>query len=103
MTAADLVHEWLVLWPAWQSIASYVSRDDPRTADPCSVFGAACAVDHDRLAARLYGEHLGDSLEDAASILDELLEMARAGRRPRYGAELGLTREMFQRPEADAA
>lgn len=96
MTFDRLVREFIWLWPAWTIVVEHVTRSDPRTVEPQSVFGAACAVDRDRLAALLYGHHIGDSLEDAQSVLEELLVMARDGKRPRYGAELGLTREMFK-------
>jgi hypothetical protein len=90
-----LFRELLVLWPAWQTIVEFVSRTDPRDADPQSIYGSACATDLGRVTALLYAYQHGDTLEDAAAILGEVLAMAAAGRRPRYGRELGLTAAMF--------
>jgi hypothetical protein len=91
-----VLHEAFVLWPAWQTIVEYVSREDAKTAEPQSVYGAACAVDQDRLAALLYAHAVADSAEDARDLLADVLLMARDGVRPRYGRELGFTREMFE-------
>jgi hypothetical protein len=92
----ELLFEMFVTWPAYQEIAGYVSSEDPRTADPHSVYGAACAVEPDRLAARLYGAHIGDSLEECEEILFEVMSGLREGHRPRFGKEMGLTAEMFR-------
>jgi hypothetical protein len=93
---SELLHEFFNLWPAYQEICGYVTREDPREADPYSVFGAACAVEPDRLAARLYGAHIGDSLEECEEILFEVMSGLREGKRPRFGREMGLTPEMFK-------
>jgi hypothetical protein len=90
------LHEMFVLWPAWQTIVEYVSREDARTVEPQSVYGAACAADQDRLAARLYAHAHADSVDDGRDLLADLLLMARDGVRPRYGREMGFTREMFE-------
>lgn len=95
MTAEALIREVFYLWPVWADLVEYVSMDHPREADPQSVFGAACALDRDRLVARLYGGGHGDSIEEAAELLELILELAQAGRRPRYGREVGLTAESF--------
>lgn len=90
-----MIHELFVLWPAWQEIVEYVSTAHPAEADVCSIYGAACAVDRDRLAALLYGRMIGDTLSEAGEILAEIMRGAVVGRRPRTGRELGITREMF--------
>jgi hypothetical protein len=100
----NLFRELLVLWPAWAEIVKYVTRDEPHAADPQSVFSSACAAERDRLAARLYGFYVGDTLAEAERILDEVLELAKAGRRPRSGTEMGLTADMFHpRPSTGEA
>jgi hypothetical protein len=91
----DFVRECFVYWPAWDVLVTHVSSDHPREACPQSVYGAACAVDRDRLAALLYGHMVGDTLQEAADVLEDLLLMARDGARPRFGAELGLGPETF--------
>lgn len=85
-----VLHEALVLWPAWTVIVGEVSRSDPREADPQSVYGSACAAEIDRLVALLYGRGVGDSLDDAARVLGEVMGMAAGGRRPKFGHEMGL-------------
>jgi hypothetical protein len=93
------LHEMFVLWPAWSSLVEYVSCQHPRDADPQSVYGAAMACDHDRLAALLYAHQIGDTLQEATDVLDDLLLMAQSGVRPRFGREMGLTRETFGSPD----
>lgn len=88
-----LIREAFELWPAWCTIVGHISRSDPRDACPQSVYGSALATDRDRLAALLYAHHHGESMSDANALLTELLAMAKAGRRPRFGRECGLTRE----------
>lgn len=95
MSAEGLIREIFYLWPAWADLVEYVSTEDPRKADPHSVFGAACGIERDRLAARLYGGGHGDSLEEAAELLEHILDMAQEGKRPRYGREVGLTAKDF--------
>lgn len=91
MTGDDIIHESLRLGMAWeQLVATLTISRDPRTADPQSLYGAARAADHDRLVALLYGNQIGDSLDQAAAVLEEVLAMAREGRRPRGAAECGL-------------
>lgn len=85
-----LYRELFESWPAWQIVVGHVSREQPATADPQSVFGAACACDRDRLAALLYGHSIGGSLEDATAVLEDLLVMASHGMRPRTPREAGL-------------
>jgi hypothetical protein len=92
------LHEMLVLWPAWDTLVHHVSTDHPRDACPQSVYGAAMACEHDRLAALLYGSQVGDTLQEATDVLDDLLLMAQSGVRPRFGAEMGLTPETFGLP-----
>ena len=94
------LREMFIYWPAWDVLVGYVSQDHPRDACPQSVYGAAMAIDPDRLAALLYGHQVGESLEDAGEILADLLLMARDGARPRFGAEMGLGPEMFGLPAA---
>jgi hypothetical protein len=97
------LHEMFVLWPAWDTLVSHVSSQHPREACPHSVYGAAMAADHDRLAALLYGHQVGETLQDATNVLDDLLLMARDGARPRFGAEMGLTPETFGLARMDDA
>jgi hypothetical protein len=91
-----VLHEMFVLWPAWQTIVDYVSREDAKAAEPQSIYGSACALDQDRLAALLYAHCQADTLDEGRDLLADLLLMARDGVRPRYGRELGFTREMFE-------
>jgi hypothetical protein len=95
VSADALIREIFEYWPAWADLVEWVSTEDPRTADPHSIFGAACGCERDRLAARLYGGGHGNSLEEAAELLELILDMAEQGKRPRYGRELGLTAEHF--------
>jgi hypothetical protein len=96
MSDQAVYREFLVLWPAWQEIVENVTLNtDPRTVEPQRVFGAACGCDQDRLAALLFGRMVGDTLDEAHDILREILAMARDGRRPRFGIELGLRPEDF--------
>jgi hypothetical protein len=97
------LREMFVYWPAWDVLVQHVSRDHPRDACPHSVYGAAMAADHDRLAALLYGHHVGDTLQEATDVLDDLLLMARDGTRPRFGAEMGLGPEVFGLARMDDA
>jgi hypothetical protein len=99
MNADAIITEAFHLWPAWATLVEYVSRSRPAEADPHDIYGAACASEPDRLAALLYAHHHAETLDDAAALLGELLAMARDGRRPRFGRELGLTREMFEAAE----
>lgn len=94
----ELIRELFVLWPAWQELIDTValSGTHPAEADPQSIYGAACALDRDRLAALLYGRYIGDTLSEAGAILTEIMRAAQQGHRPRTGRELGLTREMFE-------
>jgi hypothetical protein len=94
----ELIRELFVLWPAWQELVDTVALPGthPSEADPQSIYGATCALDRDRLAARLYGGHIGDTLSEAGAILTEIMRGAMNGHRPRTGRELGLTREMFE-------
>jgi hypothetical protein len=89
------LRECFVYWPAWDVLVQHVSSSHPRDADPHSVYGAALACDHGRLAALLYGNQVGDTLREATDVLDDLLLMAQSGVRPRFGAEMGLGPEVF--------
>lgn len=87
-----VLHESFVLWPAWCELVQQVSTSDPRDADPQSVYGAAMAIDHDRMAALLYGEQIADTMAEAADLLDDVLLMAQSGVRPKFALEVGLGR-----------
>jgi hypothetical protein len=91
MNVDRMLRELLELWPAWESLTDFLSRSGPGDADPHAIYEAACDVDHDRLVALLYAHHVGDTMADAEQVLDELLDMAREGRRPRNGREIGLS------------
>lgn len=92
----DLFVELFEDWPTWATLVGYLSRSKPTTADPQSIYGAACAVEQDRLACRIYGSGIGSSLDHATEILNRVLAMAREGRRPRFGRELGIDVQDFQ-------
>jgi hypothetical protein len=87
-----ILHELFVRWPAWQTLAGYltVHGTHPGDADPRAVFDRAAECESERLVALLYGHGHGDSLVEAARILGDLLFDAFAGRRPRFGVEMGI-------------
>jgi hypothetical protein len=93
-----VLREMFVYWPAWDALVSYLSKDHPRDVCPQSIYGAAMANEHDRLAALLYGHQVGATLQEATDVLDDLLLMAKDGARPRFGAEMGLGPETFGLP-----
>jgi hypothetical protein len=89
MKKGDPIYEAFVLYPAWGTLVEYVSRSAPREACPQSIYGSLAAGDRDRLAALLYAHHNVDSLDEADMVLEDLMVMAREGRRPRYAREMG--------------
>ncbi len=82
------LYEVFVLWAAYQVLHEHLGGD-PRTSDPRDLIGRVAAWGHDRAAAALFAGATALDLDDAAHVLDELLELAAAGRRPRYGREFG--------------
>lgn len=94
------LHEMLVLWDAYNVLARYVSRADPREADPQSVYGAIVAIG-DRAEALLYAHAHAETMEACTQIVNELLVMLRDGRRPRSPREAGLGAEYLAGPKPD--
>jgi hypothetical protein len=91
LTPVDpVLREAFLYWPAWDVLVQHVSRDRPRDACPQSVYGALMACEHDRLSALLYGNQIGETLQEATDVLDDLLLMAKDGTRPRFLVEMGL-------------
>lgn len=88
-TRDDLLYEVLVLWRAYQCVYERFTGCDARTGSPGELVGAVARHGHARAAAGLFADAHTDNLADGADLLDELLELARAGRRPRYARELG--------------
>jgi len=93
--AANAFREMLTQWPAWERVVGQVSREHPAVADPQAIYGAAVAVGRERLSALLFAHQCGDTLAESEQILEELLDLAEVGLRPRTGTELGLRPEMF--------
>jgi hypothetical protein len=91
----DPLREMFSLWGVWQELVSFLSTDRARACDPHTLFGIACSIEPDRLAALIYGHGIGQDLDEATELLEEVLDMAREGRRPRCGVELGLGPETF--------
>jgi hypothetical protein len=87
----DPIYEAFVLYPAWGTLVGYVSRAQPGDACPHSIYGSLAAADHDRLAALLYAHQAADSIDEADMVLEDLMAMAREGKRPRYAREFGFT------------
>lgn len=84
----DELYEVLVLWGAYQDLHERLGGD-PRYADPRDLIGKVAAFGRARAAAAIFASAATADLADAEHVLEELLELAAAGRRPRYGAELG--------------
>jgi hypothetical protein len=93
LAANDAIREAFVLWALWSDLAQQFSREHPTTVDPHDIYGRACAADHRRLVSLMYGMGHGGNPVEAGELLAEVLAMAADGRRPRFGRELGLTRE----------
>ncbi len=89
MTGEEL-YEALVQWPAYQELHDRLSGDehDPRTSDPGDLVGCIARYGQLRAAAAIYATYITADLDDAEHVVAELLELAAAGRRPRYGREI---------------
>jgi hypothetical protein len=83
------LHEGLVLWPAYTMLATNVSQAHPAEADPRSMYGCIRAIG-DRAEAFVYAHNMADTYEGARTIVDDVLMMLQAGRRPRSMRELGM-------------
>jgi hypothetical protein len=81
------VYEVFVQWPAYMELHDRLGGD-PRETDPRDLIGRVAAYGHDRAAATIFAGGVTADLDDAAHVLDELLELAHDGRRPRYGREM---------------
>lgn len=57
-------------WPTWARIVRSVTDRHPAHVDPRDIASAACALDLDRLAARIFGDDIGSSIEDAGVALE---------------------------------
>lgn len=91
----DLLHETLVLWPAYQVLHAHLLTTDPRTSDPHDLVGPLAAYGHDRAACLLYAHLHGERLRDSMALVKRLDAWMHEGRRPRYGAEVGLSAKDF--------
>lgn len=90
MSRTAIYRETLMLWPAWEILAAQFGTKHPAVADPHEIFECACAAGHDRLVALIYGHGIGETALESEDVVDEVLAMARDGRRPRDGSALGL-------------
>lgn len=84
----DVFYEVFVQWGAYGELWSRLSGDDARTADPRDLIGKVAAYGYDRAAAAIFAAGITADLGDAEHVLSELLDLAAAGRRPRYGREI---------------
>lgn len=89
------IYEALVQWRAYTTLHEHLLTTDPRTADPRDLIGPLCSYGHERAACLLFAHHAGNCLGESYALVSELLDMARDGRRPRFGRELGLRAEDF--------
>jgi hypothetical protein len=92
------LHEALVLWPAYSRLARDVSRGDPATADPQSMWGSIVAIG-DRAAALLYAEAHAETLEACTEIVKDVLTRLHSGRRIRSGKDFGFGAEDIVGPK----
>jgi hypothetical protein len=85
MTAADLLHETIVLRGAYDELARYLlpANEDPSTFSTGAFLAAIETDGLDRCAARLYAYHLAESIEEGRGALRELMDWLEAGIRPR--------------------
>lgn len=81
------LYEVFVLWGAYAELHERLGGD-PRTSDPYDLIGKVAGYGQDRAAAAIFAGGCTTDLGDAEHVLDELLELAAAGRRPRYGNEI---------------
>lgn len=87
MLGGGALYEIFVQWPAYQELHERLGGDG-RTSDPRDLIGKVAAYGHDRAASAIFAGGVTADLADAEHVLGELLELAAAGRRPRYGAEI---------------
>jgi hypothetical protein len=93
-------------WPAWQVLVENVTEGvDASVIDPRRVAAACEDLSLDgwmRLSHLMVGHGHADTLDEAVDLLTDLRALAIEGKRPRYGAEAGLTMEAFEavRPHA---
>lgn len=86
MDQAEL-YEVFIQWGAYAELRERFGGD-PRTSDPYDLIGNVAGMGHDRAAAAIFAAGCTVDLEDAEHVLEELLQLARTGRRPRYGNEI---------------
>jgi hypothetical protein len=99
MRFPEPLHEVLVLWPAYDVLARYVSRD-PAATDPQSLHGAIAAIG-DRADALLYAHGHAETLEACTEIVNDVLIKLRHGERPRSGKDFGLGAEIIAGPKPE--
>lgn len=97
-----VLEEVFVQWAAWQTLVDHLMPNgtDARDVRPSLVADAIAELEADRLrrlAHLLVGHGHVDSLEEALLLLGRLWGKAMIGRRPRFGAEVGLTLAEFER------
>lgn len=89
MTLAPIeIYEAFVQWHAYAELHELVCGGDARTADPRGLVAGVEQLGHEQAAAAIFAGGVIPCLDDGRHVLDELLELAAAGRRPRYGREI---------------
>lgn len=90
-----LLHEVLTQWMAWQTLVENLTTGvAAQDVDPLDMHRALEELDEDRarrLAHLMVAYFHADTLDEGAELVSELAGLAAVGRRPRYGAEAGLT------------
>lgn len=101
MIQDPILREVFELWPAWQTVVEHILLDaDPKTVPPAEVEAALGDLNGralKRLAHRMVADAHAETLGEAVTMLGELWGMAMVGRRPRFGAEVGLSSEEFEK------
>ncbi len=100
-----MLHEVFDLWPSWQTVVEHVmpSDADARDVPPVLVsehLEQMNGADLRRLAHLLLAHAHAESMRDAVTILGELWGLSMVGRRPRFGAEAGLSSADFPERES---
>lgn len=90
--AAELLH-----WCAYRALHEQLLSTDCRYSSPFDLYGPLCAYGPIKAACLLHAHYLGDSPAESYAIASRLMAMARDGKRPMNGPELGLTIEDFTR------
>jgi len=95
-----VLNEVFIEWAGWQTLVETVmpGRTQARDVDPLTVHDTLSHLSVEewgRLAHMMIARGHADTIDEAMSLLGSLVGYASVGRRPRYGAEAGLTLDEY--------